>query len=177
MRQGFFITGTDTGVGKTVVAAGIASVLRQSGINIGVMKPIATGDRRDAILLQQAAATSDALDLINPIFFSQPLAPSLAAQIDDREVSWEAIKQGFELLSAIHPFLIVEGVGGIAVPLSPDYLVIDMIKQFQLPLLVVAHSHLGTINHTLLSLEQLQRHQVEVLGVVLRCQRYTESIK
>ena len=74
MRQGFFITGTDTGVGKTIVAAGIASVLRQSGINIGVMKPIATGDRRDAILLQQAAATSDALDLINPIFFSQPLS-------------------------------------------------------------------------------------------------------
>ena len=167
MVRGVFITGTDTGVGKTIVAAGIASVLRQSGINIGVMKPLASGDRRDAILLRQAAATSDALDLINPIFFSQPLAPSMAAQIDGREVGWEAIRQGFELLSEIHPFLIVEGVGGIAVPLSSDYQVIDMIKQFQLPLLIVAHSHLGTINHTTLTVAYAKQHGVTPMGIIL----------
>ena len=133
MTRGLFITGTDTEIGKTVVTAGIASVLRSQNIDTGVMKPIASGDRADAVVLRHFARINEDLNNINPVFFDQPLAPSIASHLDNRSINWSKIYQCFERLKKKYDFLLVEGVGGIAVPLSSDQQVIQLILKFQLP--------------------------------------------
>ncbi len=159
--RGFFITGTDTGVGKTVVTCTLASALAARGINVGVMKPVASGGTRrspsgdrlvsdDALRLQAASGVTDALALINPICFEHPLAPSVAARLEGAAVEWEPILAAFTELARRHEFLLVEGIGGLSVPLGPG-LVADLAERLQLPLLIVARTSLGTINHSLLT--------------------------
>ena len=167
MAKGLFITGTDTEIGKTVVTASIASVLQDFGIDIGVMKPIASGDRQDARNLRRFAQVNDDLNHINPVFFDQPLAPSIASQIEGRVVDWSEIHCRFKQLYKKYDFLLVEGVGGIAVPLSSKQQVIQMILDFQLPLLIVARANLGTINHTLLTVAYARQYGIEPIGIIL----------
>ena len=124
--RGIFITGTDTGVGKTYVACGIAMTLRRKGIDVGVMKPAETGCRKrnrqllpvDAIKLARAAGVRDALDFVNPYRFSGPLAPAVAAGLEGKRLDPSRILSCFRVLSQRHDFTIVEGAGGIMVPLS-----------------------------------------------------------
>lgn len=167
MNKGLFVTGTDTGVGKTLVAAGIARLLRTSGVKVGVMKPIATGDRRDAERLIQAAGVDEELDSINPQFFKAALAPTISASFERRQVDLEVVYRAFWYLQKKYDFLIVEGIGGVKVPVGESTYVADLIHTLRLPALIVARATLGTINHTLLTVEVLERAKIEMLGVLL----------
>ncbi len=177
MGKGVFITGTDTGVGKTYVAAGIAAGLRHSGIDVGVMKPAETGCSvragrlvpKDSLRLIKAAGTRDPLGLVNPYRFKKPLAPSLAAWLEGKEIDPGKIQTAFTKLSRIHDFMIIEGAGGIMVPLRHDYTFLDLVRTFSLPAVIVARPGLGTINHTLLTISALRHEGVEILGIVVNC--------
>lgn len=173
--KGFFITGTDTGVGKTFVTAGIAAVLRGKGINVGVMKPVETGCiekdgklvPQDAVFLRKSAGVNDEIDLINPYRFKAPLVPSIASRLENKTIELNNIKECHDKLAAQHKVMLVEGVGGLLVPLNETETVADLIKLFQLPLIVIAESRLGAINHTLLTVKHAQSIGIEVKGIIL----------
>ena len=167
MTRGIFITGTDTEIGKTVIAGGLAAALKQAGTNVGVMKPISTGDTTDAQFLKHAAQVDDELSVINPIFLRNPLAPSVAARIEDRDIDFRSVETAFATLGKQYDFVIVEGVGGIAVPIRDDFLVVQLIEQLQLPILIVATIGLGTLNHTLLTVAFAQQFNIQIAGIVL----------
>jgi len=167
MTQGIFITGTGTEIGKTVIAGGFAASLKQSGTNVGVMKPISTGDTADAQFLKHAAQIDDALSLVNPIALRHPLAPSVAARIEEREIDLSHIESAFAKLQRKYDFLIVEGVGGIAVPILDNFLVAHLINKLQLPILIVAQVGLGTLNHTLLTVGFARQFNIQIAGIVL----------
>ncbi|MBI4652590.1 dethiobiotin synthase [Candidatus Desantisbacteria bacterium] len=172
--KGIFITGTDTGIGKTIVSAGIARALSTMGFNIGVMKPIATGAIKskngliseDAIFLKESITSPDPLSLINPSVYYHPLAPSVAAQISGTPVNIKKIMKCFSILKKKHDFIIVEGIGGIMVPITHNYMVADMIKEMNLPAVIVTRPGLGTINHTLLTLECAKTHGIKIKGII-----------
>ena len=164
-----FITGTDTEIGKTAVTAGIAACLRKQNQDIGVMKPIAAGSRADAECLKIAAGVSDPIEDINPIFFEHPLSPNVAAQLEDNSPDLNHITTAYHRLAAIHTHLLVEGVGGLLVPITDDFLVVDLAVRLNLPLLIVARAALGTINHTLLTIEAARARNLPVLGIVYNC--------
>jgi dethiobiotin synthetase len=175
MNRGIFITGTDTGVGKTYVAAGIAAALRSQGVNVGVMKPAETGCRMrsgalipaDAIRLGKAAGVHDSLPLINPYRFRKPLAPSVAAELEGKKIQVGRIMNAYRTLLRRHDFMIIEGAGGIMVPLSGDYLYLDLARAIGLPVAVVARPGLGTINHTLLTISILRERGLSIAGMVI----------
>jgi len=177
--KGIFITGTDTGVGKTYVAKGIARTLTRGGIDVGVMKPAETGCRKrfgqlipsDASSLMKTTGVRDALDLVNPYRFSKPLAPSVASELAGKTISPAGIVNSFQVLSRRHDFMIVEGAGGIMVPLSGNYLYLDLAAALRLPIVVVARPGLGTINHTLLTISALKKRRLQVAGFVMNYAR------
>ena len=177
--RGMFVTGTDTGVGKTVVASALAAWCRRRGLDVGVMKPIATGGRwisggergrwvsDDAVALARAAGVDDAWSLVNPICFKDPLAPWTAARRARVTIRVDAAVSAFRCLHARHDIVIVEGVGGLLVPLTAHRSVGDLAKRLRLPVLVVARPGLGTLNHTLLSLRYLRALRLPLAGVVI----------
>jgi len=173
--KGIFITGTDTGVGKTYVAKGIARTLTRGGIDVGVMKPAETGCRKrfgqlipsDTSSLMKTTGVRDALDLVNPYRFSKPLAPSVASELAGKTISPAGIVNSFQVLSRRHDFMIVEGAGGIMVPLSGNYLYLDLAAALRLPIVIVARPGLGTINHTLLTISALKKRRLQVAGFVV----------
>jgi dethiobiotin synthetase len=175
MIKGIFITGTDTGVGKTYVASGIAASLRAQGVNVGVMKPVETGCRirsgelipADATRLARAAGSHDPLTLINPYRFRKPLAPSVAAELEGKKIHAIRITNAYRVLVRRHDFIIIEGAGGIMVPLSRNYLYLDLARAIGLPVLVVARPGLGTINHSLLTIAALKERGISIAGVVI----------
>ena len=169
--RGFFVTGTDTGVGKTVVACALIRQLAARGIDVGAMKPIETGvgdeGPLDALALQAAAGGVDPLDDVCPQRFSLPAAPSVAASAEGRQVEVWAIRRAYERLSTRHDCVVVEGAGGLLVPASEEHSMADLARELDLPLLIVARAALGTINHTLLSLEAAVARGLSVAGVVI----------
>jgi len=167
MNKGLFITGTDTGVGKTLVAGGIAHLLKSWKINVGVMKPIATGDRRDAAFLIKAAGIDESWDMVNPLFFKAPLAPTISASLERREMNLDAVYRAYWYLQKKYDVMVVEGIGGVKVPLGESTYVVDLIQALRLPALVVGRATLGTLNHSLLTLDALEKKKVEILGVLL----------
>jgi dethiobiotin synthase len=152
--RGLFVTGTDTGVGKTLVACTVARALRERGIDLGVMKPIETGvgsdGPLDAIALRAAAGAEDALDLVCPQQFALPAAPTVAAAHEGREVDLVMLDAAWAVLAARHDSMLVEGAGGLLVPAAAGVTMADLAERFGLPLLIAARGSLGTINHTLL---------------------------
>ncbi|MCF6148532.1 MAG: dethiobiotin synthase [Candidatus Kuenenia sp.] len=174
MDNGYFITGTDTGVGKSIVAGGLAALMKNNGYNSGVMKPIATGCKYhnnmlvsdDALFLQSAAETDDDYELINPIRYEQPLAPTIAAQLNNTVNDLEKIRHAFNTLCERHDFMIIEGIGGLLVPINEYYFVIDLAYEFELPLIIVSRLSLGTINHTLLTVAYAREHGVNIKGII-----------
>jgi dethiobiotin synthetase len=182
MNKGIFITGTDTGVGKTYVAAGLATALRLQGVNVGVMKPAETGCAvrkgrlipSDALKLMRAAEVSDPLSLVNPCRFRKPLAPSVAAEMERKKIDPERILIAYRELSQRHEFMIVEGAGGIMVPLSGAYLYLDLAAEMKSPVVIVARPSLGTINHTLLTISALKERGLAIAGIVIN---YSDSRK
>jgi dethiobiotin synthetase len=175
MSDGIFITGTDTGVGKTIIAAGLVAVLKERGIDVGVMKPLESGAPsfgsapipQDALYLKEIAGTNDDLGLINPYCFQAPLAPGVAAEKEGVKVDLQRIVRMYEELKSRHQFMVVEGAGGLLVPIAQGAFLPDLIKLLELPLILVARSSLGTINHTLLALYYSQQEGLEVKGVIM----------
>jgi dethiobiotin synthetase len=175
MKRGIFVTGTDTGVGKTLVASALAYLLKNQGLDVGVMKPVATGAKRgahglvseDAVLLMEAVGSQDPYQLVNPICLPSPLAPMVASQLDGQPIELDSIWTAFKSLRKMHEFLVVEGIGGLLVPIMKDFYVADMVRRMGLPLLIVSRPSLGTINHTLLTIEGARRRRLTIKGVVL----------
>lgn len=171
MDRGCFITGTDTGVGKTAVTAALAVALVRRGIDVGVMKPIEAGSgdgpASDAARLLAAAGSRDPLDQVSPCRFPAPLAPLAAARRTGSAVDLEAVVRAYEALARRHAFLLVEGVGGLLVPLTPEADVRDLIRRLGLPVLVVGRAGLGGVNHALLTLEALRAAGPPVVALLL----------
>ena len=169
--DGIFISGTDTGVGKTVVTAALARGLRALGVDVGVMKPVETGvtarGPEDAQTLREAAGVTDDLSLVCPIQLALPAAPEAAGRFEAREVPIARIEEAFGILQARHRVMLVEGAGGLLVPLDSKITMADLAGRLRLPVLLVARACLGTINHTLLSIEACERRGLEWLGVVV----------
>ncbi|MFP8874450.1 MAG: dethiobiotin synthase [Myxococcota bacterium] len=173
MKAGFFVTGTDTGVGKTVVACALVRAMRARKLDVGVMKPIETGVGKagplDARALIEAAGTGskDPLELVCPLRFALPAAPNVAAARECREVDLTRVRTAFDELCSRHDWMLVEGAGGILVPTTDDATMADLVARLGLPLLVVVRPALGTINHTRLTLAQAASRGLDVLGVVI----------
>ena len=172
--SGIFITGTDTEVGKTLVAAGIAGALRRDGIDVGVMKPIATGLPRkegfrshDSEILAKTAISSDPENEINPIFLPLEASPLTASKILNIDIKLDEVFSVFKRLTNKHEFVIVEGIGGVLVPIKQNYFVIDMIKEMNIPVLIVSRASLGTLNHTLLTVKACKEYDLNISGIVI----------
>lgn len=183
MAKGIFITGTDTEVGKTIVAAGIAGAIQARGIKICAMKPIATGATRsrdrliseDARFLKKSINCIEELDLVNPISLELPLSPLVASRLENKEIDLSDIKKAYSKLSDIYDFIIVEGIGGILVPIKEDYFVTDMIEELGLPAVIVSRPALGTINHTLLTIHEARHRGIAIKGFIINSMNEYES--
>lgn len=175
MTKGFFVTGTDTGVGKTVITGALIKAMQARGLKACGMKPIETGCQHigetlhlsDGIFLKQISGMDEDLNDITPLRFETPAAPLTASEIEGRELDIGIIKDKFNLLSQKYSFIVVEGLGGILVPIKKDYFVLDLVKELQLPLLIVARPSLGTINHTLLTVNYALKEGINVAGIII----------
>ncbi|GAB6183528.1 dethiobiotin synthase [Thermodesulfovibrio hydrogeniphilus] len=182
MKAGYFITGTDTGVGKTIVTAAILRCFIKRGHKVGAMKPIETGCiNKDGILLpndgmflRDMAEMNDSVDLITPVKFETPLSPLMASRIENLEVETDRIFKAFENLKKKYDYLIVEGVGGLMVPIiklerkkASYYFVRDLIKDMELSAIVVTRPTLGTLNHTILTIEALRNKKIPIKGFII----------
>lgn len=163
----FFITGTDTGVGKTFFTAWLIRAWRAGGWNAVGLKPVSTGDRNDALLLREASGEALSLDETNPLHLSEPAAPLLAARLEDRSLDFPAVNRAIAAHGAHFSPCAVEGVGGWRTPLAPGYDVRDWASDLALPVVVVALNRLGVLNHTLLTVESIRSSGLECAGVVL----------
>jgi len=172
VSRGLFVTGTDTGVGKTVVACALVRGLRGRGLDVGVMKPIETGvdpdaGPLDASALRTAAGHADPLDRVCPLQFSLPAAPNVAAAAENRSVDLAQVQRVYKELALRHDWMVVEGAGGLLVPTTDDATMADLARDLELPVLVVARAALGTINHTRLTLEEVARRGIGLVGVAI----------
>ncbi len=183
MFKGFFITGTDTGVGKTVIAGAIIKVLQSLGVKTCAMKPIESGCGKegpvlipyDGMFLKQAAHMDDPISLVVPCCFENPLAPLAASELEGKSVSIDEIKKAYYALYKSYEAIVVEGIGGLMVPIKKDYYVVDLAKELSLPLLIVAKPGLGTINHTMLTLNYALEAGLEVAGLIINYSRPPEN--
>ena len=160
-----FITGTDTGAGKTIVTYALGVLLQDKGFDVGVMKPVQCGGH-DALWLKRHLGIKDHIESINPYFAKEPLSPHLAFQRERRRINPETIFRDYLRLKKNHDILLVEGAGGLMVPLRNNYFVADLIKDLRAEVIIVSRLGLGTINHTLLTIEQARARQLKVLGVI-----------
>lgn len=172
--KSYFITGTDTGVGKTVITAAIAASLKKRGVDVGVMKPIASGFAQrtgfkssDVALLHESADVIDREETINPIFLPLPASPYDAAKSLNLKIDMKFVFEQFENLVKSHQMLLVEGIGGIMTPIMKDFFVADMIKQMKLEAIIVTRSTLGTLNHTIMTLEMCKKYKIPVKGMII----------
>jgi dethiobiotin synthetase len=163
----FFITGTDTGVGKTWFTCWLVRAWLARGRSAAALKPIATGDREDARCLQDALGSRLSLDEINPVHFREAAAPLVAARAENRSIDFAALNQEIKTAGARFSHLAVEGVGGWRVPLAPDYDVRDWARDLGFPVVVVARGTLGTLNHTVLTVDGIRTAGLICAGVVV----------
>ncbi|MDR2399567.1 MAG: dethiobiotin synthase [Endomicrobium sp.] len=176
MRKGIFITATDTEVGKTYVSCKILKSLKSLGINSGCFKPVSTGDRNDAKALIKASGIEESGELVTPVFFKNPMSPYGASLLENKKFDLRKIEKTFKYFIDKYDFNVVEGVGGVLVPLKKNFFVSDLIKQFNLPVIVVAGHKVGTINHTLLTIEKLKNDNQNILGIILNSSKKENDI-
>ena len=162
-----FITGTDTGVGKTFVSALLIRGLRAAGADAVGMKPICCGGREDAEELHAASGDGMSLNDVNPVWLRTPAAPYTASMVEERMIDLDAIRETFARLRGEHASLIVEGVGGWLVPIRRDFFVADLAAAMNLPVIVVTANRLGAINHTLLTVRDIRLRGLDCAGVIL----------
>jgi len=173
--HGLFVTGTDTGVGKTFVTTGLARLLSDRGFHVGVMKPVETGCHRcgddlvpaDAVQLATAVGGHQKLSSVCLYRFEAPLAPDTAARQEGRSIDPAVILNSFRKIAASHDIVLVEGAGGLLVPIWERYTMADLASDIGFPLLVVAASRLGAVSHTLLTLEYARFRGLPVVAYVL----------
>lgn len=173
--KGFFVTGTDTGVGKTVITVALLKLMKTFGLKACGMKPVESGCVReheelipsDGIFIKTAGELEEPLGTISPSRFEHPLAPLAASQIEDRPIDLEKIQTAYAHLSSQYDAVIVEGIGGLLVPVTENYSVLDLAKDFGLPVIVVSRTGLGTLNHTMLTVNYAMKEGLEVAGIIL----------
>jgi dethiobiotin synthetase len=176
MTRAIFVTGTDTGVGKTVVSSALSAFFSlRKKMSVGVMKPFEAGLSKrdkdllpwDAICLREASGSNDDLNVISPYTFEAPVAPEVAAMLENVNIDIRVIDRIFRNLVKTHDVLIIEGAGGVLVPIRNNFFFADLIQKWNVPTLIVSRLGLGTINHTLLTNHLLKERGIKVLGVIL----------
>jgi len=173
--KGYFITGTDTGVGKTVVTACLGTLLKSRGENVGIMKPIETGvdpecyssANSDARFLMEVLGVNDSPEDVCPYRLKHPASPYQAARIEERAIDPAKILERFEKLQSKYSMMLVEGIGGLMVPITQRYNVADLALQMNLSLIIVSRVQIGTLNHTLLTINAASQYGLKVKGVIL----------
>ncbi|GGE03413.1 ATP-dependent dethiobiotin synthetase BioD [Marinithermofilum abyssi] len=169
--SGFFITATDTEVGKTVVTAALATAMKAKGIDVGVIKPVQSGHTAgdpdgDAMRLKRWAALEETADTIAPYSFQAPLAPWIAARMEQRTIPKQQLLERVRNHMTRHAVTLVEGAGGWMVPLGEDWTIADLARELELPLIIIARPDLGTVNHTVLTVRAARADGLTVAGVV-----------
>lgn len=175
MGNAWFITGTDTNVGKTFVSTGLALAFKRRGLSAGVMKPVETGCPTvgtvlapdDAIALKEASGSKDPIDLINPFRFAPALAPLIASEKQGRLIEPAVIKKAFDLIRSTHDATIVEGAGGLLVPVTHDMTMAGIIRLLDIPVIIVAAQRLGVINQTAMTVECAKARGLSIAGIIL----------
>lgn len=183
MKKGIFICGTGTGIGKTVVSCLLVSALRAKGIDCGVMKPVACAGI-DAQKLKFASGVNDTLGLIRPFYSNYPYAPMTAFEKEGIKFNKKKVISAYEELSGWHQFMVVEGAGGLMAPITRKYFISDLALDLGLPVAIVASCALGTINHTLLSIEYARKRKIKIAGIIFNhlskkngvCERENQKI-
>ncbi len=167
-RNGLFITATDTGVGKTTVLCHLGRALQKAGYDIGVLKPLQTGLSKEKGDYHEYKKwmTVDSEGVVVPQKFDAPEAPSIAAKIENRHIRFDAINRSLYIMKRKHKNLLIEGAGGVLVPIGRGKTMLDLMVKINYPVLVVARTTLGTINHTLLTIEALRKRNLEIAGIV-----------
>ena len=174
--NGFFITGTDTDVGKTVVTACLATLFKSQGV--GVMKPIETGvdpncssiANSDTKFLMEVSGTTDAEEEVCPLRLKTPASPYQASQIAGTSIQTSTILNQFKILQSRHNIMLVEGAGGLLVPITASYNVADLAREIGLPLIIVSRVRVGTLNHTLLTINAARQYGLKIKGIILNKQ-------
>lgn len=183
MPKGFFITGTDTGVGKTVITAALIKAVHLLGFRTCGMKPIETGCLRegdilvpsDGMFIKTVAHMEETIKHISPCCFESPLAPLPASEIEGISVNLEKIQKAYDDLAKNYDVIIVEGIGGLLVPVLRDYFVLDLARDLKLPVIVVSRSGLGTINHTMLTVNYALKEGLVVAGIIINYSQLPEG--
>jgi dethiobiotin synthetase len=181
--KGLFITGTDTGVGKTLITSGIACILRRQGLKVGVFKPVATGCRiemnelvsRDSEFLRICAELDEPMTVITPASYETPAAPIVCARKENRPIDYEQIAAMYNYLARTCDVILVEGIGGALVPLDEHTMIIDLAAKMKLPTVIVAREKMGTINHTLMTIQAVRNAGLHVAGVVINGHIYPSA--
>jgi dethiobiotin synthetase len=152
MTRGLFVTGTDTGVGKTFASCVLIHALAARGLTVAPMKPVAAGSDEDTMALMRAAGLDASRKAeVTPVMLAEPIAPHIAARREGRNIELAPLRQAFERLAAHADLMVVEGVGGFAVPLGPALDTVDLARAFALPVVLVVGMRLGCLNHALLT--------------------------
>lgn len=175
--KGIFIIGIDTEIGKTTIAAGLSNLLFRKGIEIGVMKPFATGIKRyskdfkslDTKMLKDASGNKDNDNIINPFFYSIPTAPYLAKKILklNENIDIEEILNKYKEIENRHDFTIVEGIGGLMVPLSKDFSVADLASIINIPIILITSNRIGSINHIIMTSRLAILYKLKIKGIII----------
>ena len=170
----FFVTGTDTDVGKTCVSAALAKHFRDNDVDVGVMKPFASGYKAtpdsvsaDVEILMKYSGVTDSIDLVNPYYFEIPTSPYDASKQLNLEIDISKVIESYNQLSSIHDIVIVEGIGGIMTPISRNYFVSDLISDLQLSSFIVTGSKIGAVNHFMLTYEHARQKNLNLKGFLI----------
>jgi dethiobiotin synthetase len=174
LLKSYFITGTDTDVGKTYVTAGLAAAIQNNGINVGIMKPFAAGAQekisyksKDVQILAEAAHVNDDEKLINPYFFPIPASPYTATRNLGVKVDVGVVINSLKKLQTIHDVILVEGMGGIMTPILDNYFITNLIKDMNLETIVVCSSRIGTVNHTIMTCKMCKNFGIKIRGLII----------
>jgi len=170
----FFVTGTDTDVGKTCVSAALAKHLHDNDVDVGVMKPFASGYKatpdsvsEDVEILMKYSGANDHVDLVNPYYFEIPTSPYDASKQLNLEIDISKVIESYKQLASIHDIVIVEGIGGIMTPISKNYFVSNLISDLELSSFIVTGSKIGTVNHFMLTYEHAQQKKLNLKGFLV----------
>jgi len=171
--KSLFVTGTDTNIGKTCVTASIVKNLRDRNIDVGVMKPFASGYKKnsnsiseDVEILMKYSGVKDPVDLVNPYYFEIPTSPYDASKQLNLEIDISKVIESYKQLASIHDVVIVEGIGGIMTPISKNYFVSDLISDLRLSSFIVIGSKIGAVNHFMLTYEHVRQKNLNLKGFV-----------
>jgi len=169
-----FVTGTDTDVGKTCITASIVSYLSKMKVDVGVMKPFASGHKAtsnsvsdDVKILMKYSGVDDSIDLVNPYFFEIPTSPYDACKQLNLEIDISRVVDSYKQLASIHDVMVVEGIGGIMTPISKNYFVSDLISDLQMNTIVVTSSKVGAVNHLMLTYQHVKEKNLRLDGFII----------